>query len=46
MQLLFALFEGFFFIIDLVKIIAIEILPGKPEGNFVMLFDVRGTVHR
>jgi len=42
---LLALFEAFFFIIDLVTLITIEILSGKPGGNFVMLLLVAGKVH-
>jgi len=45
MQLLLALLEVVFFIIDLVKIITIEILPGKLGGNFVMLLLVAEKVH-
>jgi hypothetical protein len=39
------IFERIFFIIDLVKLITIEILPRKPGGNFVMLLLVAEKVH-
>jgi hypothetical protein len=38
-------FEGFFFVLDLVNLITIDLCPGKPRGNFIMLLLVAEKVH-